>query len=293
MLVLAGCDQVFGLGKVPVDAAPDAAPACPPLGTAPRFRSAPFPLTTSCDHYVESVAPATAMAWCFNGPTQSVIAQGQNDSLSAAPGIVPVSSTGQLEMPRIFPEGDQVIVRERDLTKTPNTLVFDDFVRAPGQRWSFAMTIVWPALFPPGSGIHDEVSVPTFASPERRIFYSNTFNTDAFYELADPGTGWTTPTPPSQGKYTLADLEPAGATLTAILEPNPTPDGLRLVFIGRQANLPSSLFYADRADVHARFGTAQPVLPTLPNITDADLTEDCGALFYSLNNNGQSYRIEP
>lgn len=125
----------------------------------------------------------------------------------------------------------------------------------------------------------DELSMPS-RGPVRRMMLSQQAN--MFYELEDTGSGF--------AQFATYSNTSFGTT-APIHAPNLTADGLRLIFIAPGAGQPV-LYYADRPDIAARFGAAMQITTVETGISIAYLGEDCGALFYTVANNGVIRRTD-
>lgn len=117
LIVLAGCNQIFGLSKThPIDALPvidvpdaqyfdtpaDAPFDCPPLGGAPAFKTTLHQYAQGCSNYTESEDEHWATAVCAS------VIEVAKDRAAFAP-LTAVTAPMAAD-PRLAPEGDELFV---------------------------------------------------------------------------------------------------------------------------------------------------------------------------------------
>ncbi len=114
LLVLVGCNQVFGTAQVRrtdaayFDAAPDAPFACPATGTVPAFsRQFRQIAPQDCTSYTGSTVTHTAVAACRQDVGPPLLAAGElGGKLAVQPELT--SMLGALYTPRLSADGDRI-----------------------------------------------------------------------------------------------------------------------------------------------------------------------------------------
>lgn len=261
LLVLAGCNQVFGLRETVAidaqqfDAPPDAAFQCPPAGTPPAFAALLHQaVTRNCVSYTTSHTANRAAAFCID---LDAIADGAIDEVPALSILTPANA---FDMPRLTPEGDEMWVRHR----TSNAATFAVYRHDGEHQWSWVRDLPIPS-----SSRDDLLTTPSRSIAGVRRFLRYAFSELRLYEYTYDGT---TATP-------IRAYDAAALAVTFISFPSLTGDGLRLVFVGSEVGSTSALtFYADRPSLDVAFSPAT-VLTTAPVTTDPFLTEDCARLY--------------
>jgi hypothetical protein len=290
-----GCNQAFDLKPtklvdappaVEVDAAPP--PACPALGTVPRFsddlRQIP---PRQCDAYAVSdnkMAMAICAGTIMRGPADGDLSE-----------TITMDMTYAYDAPRLAPDGNHVFISHSDLNTFETTFV--DFALA-----GTSLAPVGEYVAPhdtTGYGETFDISTPS-RGPDRHIVYSDFNNTMQIWELVEiadrGGTEFT-----EVARYPLSEL----GSLTTFARPALSPDGLRVIFLNMEKSfnggpmpygsldlgggglcgyLSSVLMYADRASTADHFRMAQ-VIDTIPDQIDWPyMTEDCGRIYVSALN---------
>lgn len=257
VLVLGACNRVFGLTNSQlVDDAPaippDAAPKCPPFGTAPRFSKAITQvLVAPCFSYTTSGDANLAVASC-NG-----IAQGPIDGALSPATAPPTAGHDTIGTPRIYPEGDAMIVQQ--YLGGFQSVVASVYRRTGGNVWTFDRDLPVNA----SSGYVSSAS----RGPDRRVITDET--NGVWHEWAEDSTGnWT-----ELVSHRMSNFASVENSMDL------SPDGLRLVFRGLLSTGGDQILYADRPTRNDTFSA--PVRLDVPLIADAFLTEDCGRLYFS------------
>lgn len=264
VIVLAGCNQLYGLSETELRDAPgpDAPAVCPGDGSAPmfplRFEQA---FEQRCRNVTLGDAGETtklAMAECFIGTTTE-FSSGPVDGPLTKIDLDFVPPTGinrLLKLPRLVPEGNELWFVMYDGT-TPGfrRIVAFELV---GTRWTNArelpITIV-DASF---------VGVPSLG-PDRRVVIREG---SEVIEYTDTGV--------EAGRYSLMELG-----VNFINEHvNLSEDARRIVFIGSRSPGEFRPFHAFRENRNVRFGRAEP-LSEIDFIADPFLTNDCERLYFS------------
>ena len=268
LLLMSGCDLVLGLngrdGEEPADSRNEAPTdvrvvTCPPLGQAPAFLPVAHQVVVGCGELTASEAPTRAMALCGGA-----IAQGSIDGpFSPVPEFLVVDPE-HIDVPRLAPEGDLVLVRHWD----PSNLYAQ--VRAY-QRSGTAFTPAFDVTL--ASRTFDtsvRFGTPS-KGPARRMFLRDPNIVLAEIELDAAGAG-----------TVVASYEVSQLGLESIYQvPNLSPDGLRAIFLAQYEGT-GRVVYMDRASLSERF---RPVLPVegIPAAAtfDAFMTAECERVYYS------------
>lgn len=264
-LALAACNQILGLDSTRlVDAPPPDAPyRC--TDEAPPLRGMPVAIVDGeVRSYSISMDRTLAVAvrgnTLYQGEGDMAFAKGAN--LSPPPPSAPVS-------PRLAPEGDELFVSYASpvMVSSPTTIV--RYTRA-GDGW---MADPAPILALDATLV--EMSAPTRRDlgPRRMVVVATPpAAATELREYVETASGWTL-----ADTYALAEL----GTLR-LLHPNLTPDGLHLVFDGRDETAAPILGYASRATTNDRFANAVDMNPFFgrPEVADPFLVEDCSRLYF-------------
>ena len=217
----------------------------------PVFTSAATTVVTGCDSYVPSQTADLATAHCGAAIRESAV-----DATTMTDTNVPPPA----DSPRLAPDGHMLYVRAG--------LSFVAYARA-AQTWTNAVSQTFEA----GTGAGDVLSTPSDV-PNRHIVLASQ---SQFTELTESSPGqWQT-----IRTYTPTDL---GAT--AILDPNLSPDALRLVFMAETIDdTTPHVYIADRAHLDDMFSTARRVGGTPPGsvVSSPYLTPGCDRLYFTQN----------
>jgi hypothetical protein len=259
------CPPADGGGTV-ADAAIDAPDAdggdgCP--ATPPMFTGMLAPL-----HDGTSYTPGTANAVYLtnNGLFAETPLDGDGTALRF---IVPAQTHDSHRSPRLAPTGDEVFFgAQRSSSETQDLL----HSRFDGQIWGpptpVTLSFLASAAIIPGT--------PSQTTPRRMIIQID----DVVDELveASPDNWVVTPVPE------LASM--------TVIDPNLTPDGLHVVFVG-QGPTGFAVMIADRVAVTEDFGTPRILLgvPATAILNSPVLSKDCSVLYVSMNN--VVHRIPP
>ena len=261
-LLLGGCNQVFGLSEtVPIDAqqfdAPVDAPfACPPPGTQPAFATLLHQaIAKNCISYTTSTPTGRAAAYCLD---IAAIAVGEIDGVPEPAVLTPA---GDLDWPRLTPEGDELWARRRTTTST-----FAVYQHVADHSWTWVRDLV-----PAAVGRDDTITAPSRRIGGIRRFLRYAFSELQLHEYDDDGT-----------TATLVRTYTAQALGVLFIQfPNLDADGLRLVFVGQAPDATFvQTFYADRARLEDPFSPATP-LASAPLAFDPFLAESCSRLYTS------------
>ena len=268
LLVMSACDQVFSLngrdGAEPADGGFELPTdvrvvTCPPLGQAPAFLPVAHQVVAGCGELTASEARTRAMALC-----SSAIAEGPIDGpFTPVPDILAIG-TEHIDVPRLAPEGDLVLVRHWD----QSTLYAQ--IRAY-QRSGSTFT---PAFDVTLAGRRFDTSV-RFGTPSkglaRRMFLRDPSIVLAEIELDAAGAG-----------TVVASYDESQLGIESIYQvPNLSPDGLRAIFLAQYEGT-GRVVYMDRASLSERFRPVLPVegIPAAATV-DAFMTSDCERVHYS------------
>lgn len=266
LFVVGGCNQLLGLAPTTTDDARPP-PMCPSIGSLPTLYGELHQLPLRrCDSYTPSRKSGTAIAMC-----DGTIVSGAIDQPMAPITLDPVPPRVE-RGPRLSAEGDRLLfpIYDADLSKYE----IAEYEPAANGTWRSAR----PAV--PYADVLTELSAPTLGPDRRLVFqtYDTTITSLVLVELSDKGGGWI-----ENARYRIGELSLAAITANY---PNLTQDGLRLVFVS-DANVPGeryinqAVFYADRATLNDRFGTAR-VLDVAPHMIQTPyLTPDCGRLYFT------------
>jgi len=264
LLALVGCNQVYDLESTRLhDAqAPDAPYRCtdeaPDLRGKPVLivdgRNAPRSYSISIDR---RIAVGISAGTYYEGEADMPLTMGA--TLSPPP-------TPTQGSPRLAPEGDELFVRDYNPISPTAPATVDRYV-PQGDIWVRQANII---SFVAASPV--EISAPTrrSAGPRRMLVLSSTTDLREFEEA--PAGLWT-----QVAMYTHTELGTG-----EIHFPNLTPDGLHLIFEGRDSLGGPTLVYASRPSMAARFANAVDANPFFgsPQISDPFLVEDCARMYF-------------
>jgi hypothetical protein len=263
LLLLAGCNQIFGLREtVAIDAqqfdAPIDAPyACPTTGLQPGFgKILHQSIAKNCISYTTSSATNRAAAYCFD---PEGIADGPIDEVPEHATLTP---SGTFDWPRLSPEGDELWLRKRGT----GVAVFSIYQYASDHHWTWVRDLAIP-----NTSMDDVITAPSRRVGGVRRFLRYAFQQFKLIEYTDDGVTTT-----EIGSY---DTQALGTLYMQF--PNLDADGLRLVFVGQSPTATfAQTFYGDRAAITDPFVAAAP-LATAPLAYDPFLTSDCSRLYTS------------
>jgi hypothetical protein len=274
ILLLVGCNRIFGIaetGQTPppdaidaayFDAPADAPFACPPTGETPTFSRLLNQIVQTCADYSPSTM-GRAVGYCLG--TKYQLAEGPVDGE-----LVPIADFAEvdgthLDLARYAPEGDELFVRV-----WLESSVFARIVvyRPSGGTFVADHDITLPAAEPIDSFVR--FGAPS-RGPLRRMMIRNTGQD--YQEIEVDATGAST----SIGTYTAGDL---GAASLIGLPPNMSPDGLRIVFLASDASVGTITAYADRATINDRFSKVR-ILDGVPRSDAPFMTENCGRVYFT------------
>ncbi len=252
LIVLSGCNAVFGIKDTQheyLDARVDHPPSCPASGPIAFTRMPQQRYLQDCSQLTESLDGRLAIAMCklTNDTAPPVICQ----SVDGAP-FLPLGleemPTVQFSGPRLYPEGDELIVR----SLSANAL--RHYHRGSDGTWTRDADLPLPA----GISFTYWASTPTMGSPHRLVI-ATPGAAAHFYEIEEATPAW------QMVAELPATLELGGtAQLTA--------DGQRLVVGGSPPQLVSR-------SATGKLDSQSPL--DLPQLLDPFLTADCGRLYFS------------
>jgi hypothetical protein len=276
ILLVCGCNQIFGIDRtVSLDAATaDAAspPKCPDIGTAPTFSGELRQLQTKrCYAYVPS--DTRALATCLLPNFLSELRSGPVDGELAPATINSIDPI----TPRLAPEGDFfVAIGPPTATGLPTMAEY----ALVGDTWTLQRTTQVNGM---------DFSTPS-RGPKRRVIYLDfdpimQVPTNALVELEQTSTGWVFKNSVSYDKITPTTYWIQSLSLSA--------DGLRLLFINQIDMQPTGLgdppmleggptvFYADRVSLDVPFEKFQPLTAVPTGVDWPYLTQDCGKIYFA------------
>ena len=259
LLLLCGCNQIFGIKSTDVipsvdarffDAQADAPFLCPAIGTVPQF-SPQLVLAVSqpCLRYRTSDAGFGA-AYCHDasGPN-GYVAEGVIGAMLKPSVGISTPLNDQLMAVNLTPEGDQLVLG----VQASGVPRLERYQRQPDASWAAIANLGLTA---------EAFALSGFTrAPNRHVLRLSASTGGAFEEMvdaADDNASWT-----SVHDYSKAELGVAVASY-----PSLTSDGLRLIFVGAPTqSAPLQLYYTDRAALTDRFGAAvtmpePPLRPT-------------------------------
>ncbi len=271
VLLAGGCDRVFGLtgstaafdarvdvGDGMVDAGPTA--TCPALGSTPVFSMTLHLRAADCSEYSASNT-GRAVANCIG-----VVSEGP----ATGPLIPVVGLESQLgvmhDASRMVPEGDVLFVRQWNTSTLFSRILIER--RQPGDTFAYDGEVIVSGMTLDTSA---RFGVPT-RGPVRRMFLRNR---QALVELTVDAQG--------AASVVTAYTENDFAVDTIALVPNLSADGLQVVFGGTRTPGGSSVYYADRATIGDRFGTARRI-GSVPYSYDAWIGDRCLELALTIGN---------
>ncbi|MGE5185877.1 MAG: hypothetical protein ACM31C_27660 [Acidobacteriota bacterium] len=267
-MALAGCNQIFGLGKTQpavYDAPIDAPYRCPPggTGTAPAFSDLFVQVVPEgdCENYTTSLpAGNVTVATCSTTTGAQMIETSAIDAASLDLTMLTPSAFD----PKLSPEGDELWIGRTDASNNGVVSVYTP----AGAGWQLAFDAYTVAGLP-----YVSPSTPMKKGTPRRELYTDNSEVHELDEYA-PGkwrdTGMTF-TAPTLGVLTFDSV------------PQLSPDGLRIVFSGRSMSVDPqpAIFYADRPDLSHPFGTAIRLVGPPAQATYPFMTYDCSRLYFS------------
>lgn len=252
MLALCACNQVFGVKDTQreyLDAHADHPPACPASGPIAFTRMPQQRYLQDCSQMTESLDGRLAIAMCklTNDTAPPVICE-SIDGAPFAPLHLEETPSTIFSGPRLYPEGDQLIVRAISANGLRH------YRRASDGTWTRDVDLPLPA----GISFTYWASTPTMGSPHRLVVATPGASAH-FYELEEATPTW------QMANEITANLELGGtAQLTA--------DGQRLIVGGNPPQLVS----------RSASGTLDSQSPLdLPQLLDPFVTPDCGRLYFS------------
>ena len=248
-LVLAGCNQVFGNAPVHgidaafFDATIDALPTCP-TGAAPSYSRDFFQLVVD-DCSSITVAGGNMLALCGENASASPAYGPIGDVLVAAPAL---AAQGQYEL-RLSHDGQRVSFVVPVGGNLASLLVF----HRSGSSWISDPDIVTGGSITGASEISN--------GPNARVLVEYA---DGLHELEEQGGTWT-------------DIATHALELFAneIAGPHLSGDAMRVWFTNG-----TTAYYFDRSELDATF-TAHGTIGGSEGLFDADLTEDCGLMYFA------------
>jgi hypothetical protein len=257
LLLACGCNDIFGVRTTELvdaryfDAGIDAPFTCPAPGGTPEFdRNVVQAVFQDVHEYTTSATTGRAIGRASEG-----IVEGPIDELMTVMKGLEVSgclSCAVVRQPRFAPEGDGVYAMLSGMTGSRIVLY-----RLVGDTWMIAMDFgptssSWISSVTPGP-------VPHMMLGDGVNLNENEV-TDKLSEIA---------------VYTPTDL----AVKTAYA-PMLTSDGLHMIFVATDITDKQGMYYADRADLAARFSTGR-LLVGVPVVTGAYVPEDCSRIYLS------------
>lgn len=268
LLVLSACDQVLGLtardGDQPADGATEPPTdvrvvTCPPLGQAPAFLPVAHQVVAGCGEWTTGEARTRAMALCGSRTAEGPV----DGPFTPVPDLLAIG-TAHIDVPRLAPEGDLVLVRHWD-----ESTLFAQIRAYQGSSSSFL-----PAFDVTLAGRRFDTSVrfgTPSKGPARRMFLRDPSIVLAEIEIDAAGTG-----------TIVASYVESQLGIDSIYQaPNLSPDGLRAIFLAQYQGT-GRVVYMDRASLSDRF---RPVLPVagIPAAApfDAFMTGECERVYYS------------
>ena len=226
---------------------------CPGRDTAPVFGGSMVDVAPStCISYSLSAAGDLALVDCAG-----MINQGSMEG-GFAP-VLFVSDPGDLAVPKITPEGDEMFVRAG--SRAP---IIDIYKKVAVATWRFTAT----------TGVSGDAdmsfSAPSSRSSGRRIIIATaTLSPPQFDEYVATGTTWMFERTHTADMLGVAQMR----------QPDLTPDGLHLVFSGSVDSGETSIFYVSRSSVEEQFTTASPLALKVTNPQWPHMTSDCARLY--------------
>jgi hypothetical protein len=269
LVLLAGCNQFWGLDPTKLASTIDAPPSCRDelaFDFVPvRVASAGgFPLAYNTDE-----ARTIAVADQFK------IVEGAADVDALRPAVLepPLAMETTATIPRLSPEGDELFVHLRENAANPRIARYS----RQGAVWKLEATTNLPVT-PRG-----EISSPTRRLPGgRRILIGETGQLQEFVESAPDK--W----------MPIGDPFPSVMPFGVVKEANLTADGLRVIYIAL-LNEGETLRYHARADVASPWGAPRD-LPRFfgrPPLDWPFMTADCGRLYALTASEGVFYLKQP
>jgi hypothetical protein len=248
-LVLAGCNQVFGNAPVHdidaafFDATLDALPTCP-TGAAPSYSRNFFQLVID-DCASVTVADGNMLAMCGEGMSTTPAYGPIGDILVAAPELAVHS---QFE-PRLSRDGQRASFMVSLGSGLANLVVF----HRSGSSWVSDPDIVT------GGSITGASEISNGPNARMLVAYA-----DGLHELEEQDGAWT-----DIATHVL------GFTGTDVQGPHLSGDAMRVWFTGGP-----STSYFDRSELDVTF-TPRGAIAGSEGINDADLTDDCGLMYFA------------
>lgn len=257
LLLLSACNSLYGLDETMIaeddSGGPPADARCPTAGEGPPvYRRAVTEITTrDCVDYTLS-ASGRAVAQCLDGDNR--IEEGPTEGELAPVILEGTIATAFVSLPRITPDGDQLVVRqlESGSAGAQHVSLFD---RSPS-GWTFNRDIVVVNGF-------IQFGTPSSA-PDRRILVTDL---SMVRELAEQADSWV-----EIRSQTWSSLVPAmqiGNT------PHLSADALRLTFMAED-----QLYYSYRASRDEAFPPAE-LIASAGEGRSPFFSDDCGTLYFS------------
>jgi hypothetical protein len=256
LFALCACNQVFGNDRVGVvdgrhfDGLLDGVPHCPMTGMVPVFSPLlSLAIDQNCNAYEQSTDRDDAIGVCATATTVAIFEGPRNGPLVQNP-TLPVSDDSlQVDVARLSPEGDLLVISTFDLTSTTSEYLAYTYDPAGWMRGPDLPFPQFNSVSPPSRG------------PDRRILvYESKAIAHEYHQGSD-------------GQWSELRLVTIGSDLlphSVYL----SPDGLRIIVAEGLHTL-----YADRPDLGSDF-SAPVELPTSPP-GEVFVTEDCTHVYVS------------
>jgi hypothetical protein len=263
LLALCACNQVFGSDPVRVgdahyfDAPIDSGTHCPATGNTPVFSPQLHgAIDQDCHGYEISSDRGTAIAQCYVGNFVAIFEGPQDQPLTQVSTLPTSDDNTSVDVARLSPEGDLILLTTFDLTATTTTC--RSYTR-DATGWTRGPDLPFPQF--------NTVSPPSRGPDRRIIVYESKALGHEFHE--DANGQWSELRLVTIGN----DLRPHAVYLS--------PDALRIVvFEGTGGvNMPPHTLYADRASRDSDFNP--PVELTAIPPSEVFVTEECGRVYVS------------
>jgi hypothetical protein len=266
IVVLGACDGILGLNPtVAIDATfYDGRRnfACPPIGTTPSYDGQLHSvINQNCSQYTTSTATNSALALCVSPPPGlPFVAGGPIDGpLAAVPSL---AMAWMISTIKLGADGDLAV--EMYSNPSGGAIVFRALTRQPDGSWTAGQNV--GAMGVPS---FYNASAPTHG-PNPHVLWNDEIDYTIHESVEDSTGAWSEPNPSG---FSFPGISyPASFSLTD--------DGLRLVFVGSDANMVTSVYYTDRPALDQPFRTPV-VLMGAPFAYDLFLTSDCGRIYMS------------
>jgi len=253
LVLLAGCNEFYGLDETKFGVPVDARPTC---SNELRLASEPHPFQAG--GYVLGYTTDEARTLAVGN--QFGVVEGPPDTDDLKPAILEPAVTDFAESVRLTPEGDELFL---ELVNMGQYRV-ERYTR-DGTRWRFAARLALPVT------LNSQLTAPTRRLPGgRRMLIDDPAGLQEYVETA-----------PDVWMSVGQPFEVTGFTNR---QPNLTADGLHVIYVVNNNGTSSRLRYLSRPDVTQSFGAAQELRPFFGamGLGWPFLTADCGRLYLLL-----------